>query len=112
MNHYLELPLKFYNFDEIKEVLEEDSEFLEAYEDEDLFDYLIARDSGMFDKEEDFKMEGIYEDSPELYDSVLEERYESEWTLEDSWDALTDGMYGDCPSNPIAYDAMMDAMGY
>lgn len=28
------------------------------------------------------------------------------------WDALTDGMYGDMPSNPLEYDAMMDAMGF
>lgn len=34
------------------------------------------------------------------------------WTLEDSWDALTDGMYGDMPGNPLDYDAMMDAMGF
>ena len=31
---------------------------------------------------------------------------------EDSWDALTDGMYGDMPSNPMDYDAMMDALGF
>lgn len=35
-----------------------------------------------------------------------------EWTEEDSWDALTDGKYGDMPSNPMEYDAMMDAMGF
>ena len=35
-----------------------------------------------------------------------------EWTEEDSWDALTDGMYGDIPSSPWEYDAMMDAMGF
>ncbi len=35
-----------------------------------------------------------------------------EWTMEDSWDALTDGMYGDMPTNPLEYDAMMDAMGF
>lgn len=35
-----------------------------------------------------------------------------EWTEEDSWDALTDGMYGDMPSSPWAYDAMMEAMGF
>lgn len=35
-----------------------------------------------------------------------------EWTEEDAWDALTDGMYGDMPSNPLDYDAMMDAMGF
>jgi len=35
-----------------------------------------------------------------------------EWTEEDSWDALTDGMYGDMPSSPWEFDAMMDAMGF
>ena len=35
-----------------------------------------------------------------------------EWTEEDSWDALTDGMYGDKPCSPWEYDAMMDAMGF
>ena len=35
-----------------------------------------------------------------------------EWTQEDSWDALTDGMYGDMPDDPGMYDAMMDAMGF
>ena len=39
-------------------------------------------------------------------------RDDYEWTEEDAWWALTDGMYGDCPSNPIEYDAMMDAMGF
>ena len=33
-------------------------------------------------------------------------------TEEDSWDALTDGMYGDMPNSPWEYDAMMDAMGF
>ena len=47
----------------------------------------------------------------DLYDDSYEcEGYE--WTEEDSWDALTDGMYGDMPSNPWDYDAMMDAMGF
>lgn len=36
----------------------------------------------------------------------------NEWTEEDAWDAMTDGMYGEMPRNPWAYDAMMDAMGY
>lgn len=35
-----------------------------------------------------------------------------EWTMEDSWDALTDGMCGDMPSDPLQYDAMMDALGF
>ena len=42
----------------------------------------------------------------------LNENYDNEWTEEDSWDALTDGMYGDMPSSPWEYDAMMDAMGF
>lgn len=38
--------------------------------------------------------------------------YESngyEWTEEDSWDALTDGMYGEY--NPQAWDRLQDMMG-
>ena len=57
------------------------------------------------------------------YDSYENEEYEEdyegggyedgyEWTEEDSWDALTDGMYGEMPSNPLEYDAMMDALGF
>ena len=57
------------------------------------------------------------------YDSYENEEYEDdyecggyedgyEWTEEDSWDALTDGMYSDMPSNPMEYDAMMDALGF
>lgn len=57
------------------------------------------------------------------YDSYENEEYEDdyecggyedsyEWTEEDPWDALTDGMYGDMPSNPMDYDAMMDALGF
>lgn len=62
----------------------------------------------------------FYEDSYEEYDDYEYEDYECEnydnggyeWTEEDSWDALTDGMYGDMPSSPWEYDAMMDALGY
>lgn len=50
-----------------------------------------------------------FDDSYEEY-SECECCYE--WTEEDSWDALTDGMYGDMPSDPRMYDAMMDAMGF
>ena len=56
-----------------------------------------------------------YDDSYEEYNEYDDNSYECEcyeWTEEDSWDALTDGMYGDMPSNPLEYDAMMDAMGY
>lgn len=60
----------------------------------------------------------FYEDSYEEYN--VYDDYECdcsddggyEWTEEDSWDALTDGMYGDMPSDPRMYDAMMDAMGF
>lgn len=49
------------------------------------------------------------------YEEFEDDSYECggyEWTEEDSWDALTDGMYGDMPSNPMEYDAMMDALGF
>ena len=60
----------------------------------------------------------FYDDSYEEYDEY--EDYECdcrnnrnyEWTEEDSWDVLTDGMYGDMPSDPRMYDAMMDALGF
>ena len=57
----------------------------------------------------------FYDDSYEEYDEYEDDSYECggyEWTEEDSWDALTVGMYGDMPSNPLEYDAVMDAMGY
>ena len=57
----------------------------------------------------------FYDDSFEEYDEYEDDDYECggyEWTEEDSWDALTDGMYGDMPSSPMEYDAMMDAMGF
>ena len=56
-----------------------------------------------------------YDDSYEEYEEYEDDSCECddyEWTEEDSWDALTDGMYGDMPSNPLEYDAMMDAMGF
>ena len=52
----------------------------------------------------------IYDDSYEEYDDYECDGYE--WTEEDSWDALTDGMYGEMPRNPMEYDAMMDALGF
>ena len=59
----------------------------------------------------------FYDDSYEYeeYEDCESDSYDDngyEWTEEDSWDALTDGMYGDMPSNPLEYDAMMDAMGF
>lgn len=57
----------------------------------------------------------LYDDFYEKYHDYDCESYDdddNEWTEEDSWDALTDGMYGDMPSSPWEYDAMMDAMGF
>jgi len=51
-----------------------------------------------------------YEEFEDYECDSQEEGYE--WTEEDSWDALTDGMYGDMPTNPLEYDAMMEAMGF
>ena len=55
------------------------------------------------------------DDSYEEYEDYNDDSYDCggyEWTEEDSWDALTDGMYGDMPRDPLMYDAMMDAMGF
>jgi len=57
----------------------------------------------------------FYDDSYEEYDDCECDSYDNggyEWTEEDAWDALTDGMYGDMPRNPMEYDAMMDALGF
>lgn len=61
-----------------------------------------------------YKMKGkeVEEDVYDEYEEVSYERHGYEWTEEDAWDALTDGMYGDMPRNPMDYDAMMDAMGF
>ena len=60
-------------------------------------------------------MENDYDyDSYEEFDNYeFDNEYNGcEWTEEDSWYALTDGMYGEMPRNPLEYDAMMDAMGF
>jgi len=66
-------------------------------------------DDSLYDFEDDEDVVFEMEDDDEC-DTYECEGYE--WTMEDSWDALTDGMYGDMPSNPWEYDAMMDALGY
>lgn len=53
----------------------------------------------------------------ECYDDTFNYGKESdsgyEWTLEDSWDAMTDGMYGEYPGDGIVdWDSMMDDLGY
>ena len=63
---------------------------------------------------DDIYLEDEFEDEydNEEYDDEYSFDGGYEWTEEDSWDALTDGMYRDMPSNPMEYDAMMDAMGF
>jgi hypothetical protein len=63
---------------------------------------------------DDIYLEDEFEDEydNEEYDDEYSFDGGYEWTEEDSWDALTDGMYGDMPSNTMEYDAMMDAMGF
>ena len=59
--------------------------------------------------------EDEYENDELEYDDYESDYYDDggyEWTAEDSWDALTDGMYGDMPRDPLMYDAMMEAMGF
>ena len=59
--------------------------------------------------------EDEYENDELEYDDYESDYYDEggyEWTAEDSWDALTDGMYGEMPRNPMEYDAMMEAMGF
>ena len=73
----------------------------------------MARDYFDDSYEEYDENEGLdeYDEYDEDYECDGQDRG-YEWTEEDSWDALTDGMYGDMPSNPMDYDAMMDALGY
>lgn len=65
----------------------------------------------IMEQEEDFYEDDDYSDEDD-YECGGYEDNGYEWTEEDSWDALTDGMYGDMPRTPWEYDAMMDAMGY
>ena len=54
----------------------------------------------------------FYDDSYEEYDDYENNSYAGggyEWTEEDSWDALTDGMYGEY--NPQVWDRLQDMMG-
>ncbi|MBR5038814.1 MAG: hypothetical protein IKX65_08855 [Prevotella sp.] len=66
-------------------------------------------DESLYNLEDD---EDVVFEMEEDYESDYHECEGYEWTMEDSWDALTDGMYGDMPAAPWEYDAMMDAMGF
>lgn len=80
----------------------DDSDNLEIYDDDELNDYLARKNRQDNDEEDE------WDDEFEYYN----ENSTSDWTEEDAWWALTDGMYGEMPRNPIAYDAAMDAMGF
>lgn len=57
----------------------------------------------------------FYDGSYEEYNDYECEDYDDsgyEWTEEDSWDALTDGMYGDMPNDSIMYDAIIEGLGF
>lgn len=63
----------------------------------------------------DYDYDSYEENDDYEYDDYECESYNDrgyEWTEENSWDALTDGMYGEMPRNPMEYDAMMDALGF
>lgn len=122
MNQYLEMKLQAYAINELEnDIIDMENCNLETNEDDELNNYLDARDSGQFDEDECIEI-GDCEDEyyeEDFKDDYYEEDFEddrvycgSEWTLEDSWDALTDGMYGDYPSDPRVFDAVMDAMGF
>ena len=78
----------------------DDRDDLEIYDDDDLNDFLARRNACLDELEDEDEDEFCWDNTS------------SEWTEEDSWDALTDGMYGEMPRNPIAYDAAMEALGF
>lgn len=80
----------------------DDRDDLEIYDDDELNDFLARRNRQNGEEEDE------WDDEYEYYSDDSS----SEWTEEDAWWALTDGMYGEMPRNPIAYDAAMDAMGF
>lgn len=85
------------------EVPEDESDTIEVYEDEEVDDYLRARERALYDEEEEYE---------EGEDFLTDSSYGRRQAQEDAWWALTDGMYGDMPTDPIEYDRMMDAMGF
>lgn len=101
MIEFLYDPLELSILEEAEEeiFMEDYNGNLETYEDEELNDYLARRSSHL---DEDYDE---YEEADFEYPAISSEE-------EDTWWALTDGMYGDCPTNPIAYDAAMEAMGF
>ena len=104
MEDFFDESYEVYDIEDFEdEVPEDESDTIEVYEDEEVTDYLRARERESYDEEEEYE-EDEYFPSDTYYDQMQAQ--------EDAWWALTDGMYGDMPNNPIEYDRMMDAMGF
>lgn len=74
--------------------------------------------NGSFATENDIDNNDIYpsNNDEECYEEELcsdyncnEDYYDYEYTLEDTWDAMTDGMYGDMPEG---WDGDLEFLGY
>lgn len=99
------------------QIIMEDCESLERLEvdDDPIAEYYDERDDlEVYDEDEmnDFLAQRRRQEYEEADDEDYYESRSAEWTEEDSWWALTDGMYGEYPRNPIAFDAALEAMGY
>lgn len=117
----------------------EENDHLAILEDEESHETLAESDEyedGYWVEDEEESLEDIYEAFIETYDDEdvneyckkfyrcqnEEEDYEDEYDDygweetnsydEDTWWALTDGMCGECPRNPIAFDAALEALGF
>lgn len=110
MNQYLENPLEQSFIEDVEEPFIEDEDYEPIIEDSDEYYEFLADEYMEWERLCSAKCWRDLYDEDDYYDFY--EEPSSCWTEEDSWWALTDGMYGDCPSNPIAYDAMIDAMGF
>lgn len=70
-------------------------------------DTLIGNDVRQYDEYDEYEE---YDDREEEQD-YQEYDYGDQWTEEDSWDAMTDGQYGEY-SGGVDWDRMMDCLGY
>ena len=92
---------------ELEGCLAEDELIDDFWEEESVDECLYSEDG--FDAIEDG--DECYDEYNDAYEYEYEGGY-GDSSYEDTWWALTDGMYGDCPSNPIAFDAALEALGF
>ena len=52
-----------------------------------------------------------YKETGEQEKEFVYEEDSHQWTERDSWDALTDGQYGDYPDDGLGWDSLYDSMG-